>query len=627
MSPESDPKLEALLAHLKRARGFDFTGYKRSTLSRRIQKRMDTVHVENFVDYIDYLEVHPDEFNQLFNTILINVTRFFRDQEAWTYLQENVIPDIVKSSHGGNIRIWDVGCASGEEAYSLAISFAEQLGADAFQEKVKIYATDLDEDALYEARQANFNDASMQNVPEDLRTKYFAKTGNRCSFRSDLRRNIIFGKHDLVQDAPISHLSLLVCRNTLMYMNADTQSRILNRFHYALNDDAYLFLGKAETLLAHSEFFQPVDLKNRIFKKTARKSARDHGLINHAGEPENFLDTLARSRMRELSFDAGLIPQLVIDSDGSLVLANHSARMIFNLREEDLNQPVQNLEISYRPLELRSLIEKACTENRAIKVPKVERQVSDKVQFFDVEISPLPGDNQTIVGVNVSFTDVTAFHQIYDDLIRANQEFETSNEELSSAHEELETTNEELQSTNEELETTNEEMQSTNEELETMNEELQATNEELESTAQELRYSGVSLNLANSFLDSILSSLRSAIIVVDDELTILVWNERAEDIWGLRRHEAVGTFLHTLDLGFPVDKLKDAVRSFLRGSTHFDDLLLDGINRKGKTIACKVRISPLIPTGPLLAATNNQHYKGVVIMIDEVLSKVDAQLT
>ncbi|MBI2811791.1 MAG: PAS domain-containing protein, partial [Candidatus Melainabacteria bacterium] len=458
--------------------------------------------------------------------------------------------------------------------------------------RVKIYATDLDEEALYEARQAHFGEPALQHVPEEFRAKYFTQVGNVFAFRSDLRRNVIFGRHDLVQDAPISHLNLLVCRNTLMYMNADTQSRILTRFHYALDEGAVLFLGKAETLLAHSEMFEPIDVKNRIFRKLTKKSIRDQILINHAGEPENFKDSLSRSRMRELSFDAALIPQIVVDTDGLLILANQSARKTFSLREEDINRPLQNLEISYRPIELRALIDRAYAENRSIRVSKVERQSGDTVQYYDVEISPLPGEDLEVVGVNVSFTEVTAFHQIYDELLKSNQEFEASNEELSSAHEEL-----------------------------------QSTNEELETTAQELRQSGMSLNVANSFLNSILASLRSAICVVDDDLKILVWNDRAEDMWGLRASEVLGVNLQAIDIGLSVEILKEAVRKFLHGSSTYDELLLEGVNRKGKTIKCKIRISPLIPNEPLLSASNNEHYRGVVIMIDEVASSVDSLLT
>ncbi len=165
--------------------------------------------------------------------------------------------------------MWSAGCASGEETYSLAILLAEALGAETFRQRVKIYATDVDEDALNQARQAAYTDKDLRTVAADLRERYFEANGDRYVFRPDLRRSIIFGRHDLFQDAPISRLDLLVCRNTLMYFNAEAQHRILARFHFALNEDAYLFLGKAEMLLTHANLFSPVDLRHRIFLKVS----------------------------------------------------------------------------------------------------------------------------------------------------------------------------------------------------------------------------------------------------------------------------------------------------------------------------------------------------------------------
>jgi two-component system CheB/CheR fusion protein len=246
----TDPRFEALLLYLKEARGFDFTGYKRSSLVRRVARRMTQVGIESYAEYLDFLQVHPDEFTALFNMILINVTAFFRDSDAWTYLQEEVVaPMIAARPAGSPIRIWSAGCASGEEAYTLAIMLAEMLGADEFRARVKIYATDVDEEALTHARHATYPERAIRAIPADLLATYFESNTGRYGFRKDLRRSVIFGRNDLVQDAPISRIDLLVCRNTLMYFNAETQSRILSRFHFALAGGGVLFLGKAEMLL------------------------------------------------------------------------------------------------------------------------------------------------------------------------------------------------------------------------------------------------------------------------------------------------------------------------------------------------------------------------------------------
>ncbi len=247
---DSDAEFRALLDYLKRNRGFDFTGYKWSSLYRRIRKRMQTVHIEGFSEYTDYLEVHPEEFAFLFNTILINVTGFFRDAAAWEYLQQEVLPRILGSKGTADpIRVWSAGCASGEEAYSIAMMLAESMGPDAFQCRVKIYATNVDEEALIQDRQGSYDEKTLESVPATLRDKYFERSGSHFVIRNGLRRAVVFGRHDLLQDAPISRIDLMLCRNTLMYFNAEAQGRILARLHYALNGGgSFLFLGRAEML-------------------------------------------------------------------------------------------------------------------------------------------------------------------------------------------------------------------------------------------------------------------------------------------------------------------------------------------------------------------------------------------
>ncbi|HXG63832.1 MAG TPA: protein-glutamate O-methyltransferase CheR, partial [Blastocatellia bacterium] len=326
--PDNDRSFEALLDYLKRARGFDFTGYKRTSLKRRIQKRISMVGVEGFEEYLDYLEVHPEEFLHLFNTILINVTYFFRDEAAWEYLRTALIPRIVAGKKSDEpIRVWSAGCASGEEAYTVAMLLAEELGEDAFRERVKVYATDADEEALMQARAASYSAKQVEAIPPELLEKYFERSETRYVFRKDLRRSVIFGRHDLIQDAPISRVDLLICRNTLMYFNAEAQAKILAHFHFALNDTGFLFLGKSEMLLTHSNLFTPVDLKRRVFTKVPRVNLRDRLLMLAQSGNEEAAGQLANHvRIREASFDAGPLPQFVVDVNGYMVLANQQAR-------------------------------------------------------------------------------------------------------------------------------------------------------------------------------------------------------------------------------------------------------------------------------------------------------------
>ncbi|MBD2296067.1 PAS domain S-box protein [Anabaena sphaerica FACHB-251] len=620
-SSEKNHNFENLLIHVRQNRGFDFTGYKRSTLLRRVNKRLQSLSIDNFNDYVDYLEVHPEEFNYLFNTILINVTDFFRDASTWEYLGNKVIPNIIKrKKNSEQIRIWSAGCASGEEAYTIAILLAEALGAEDFRQRVKIYATDIDEEALNQARQAVYLAKDLDTVPTELRDKYFDLVGNNYIFRQDLRRCVIFGRHNLFLDAPISRLDLLVCRNTLMYFNSEVQGRIMARFHFALNDTGYLFLGKAEMLLMYSNLFTSVDLKNRIFTKISSPNIRDRLLeIPDSPEDDSSRGLSKHIRLRELAFDAVPVAEIVINIDGVLVMLNEPARTLFGLSKRDLDRPFQDLELSYRPIELRSLIERAYKERRPINITNVERYVSNsEKQYLDVRITPLEDDNFSLLGVSITFNDVTRYIQLQEALQRSQQDLETTNEELQSTNEELETTNEELQSTNEELETTNEELQSTNQELETMNEELQSANEELQTINYELSDRTLEINRSNIFITSILKSLQTGMLVIDKNFNILIWHHLVEDLWGLRNDEVINKSLFILDIGLPVEDLRSPICEILAGKTDFQEMILDTTNRRGRQIKCYVALTPLI----------DKKIEGVVLImadVDKIRSMISHQ--
>jgi len=597
-----DPDFEALLAYLNSSRGFDFRAYKRSTLTRRVERRMQMLGIERYLDYVDHLEVHPEEFGFLFDMVLINVTEFFRDPQSWERLAEDVLPQILSNAGDRPIRAWSAGCASGEEAYTLAIVLAEALGTKDFQERVKIYATDVDEDSLGTARLGNYGEKDLALLTPEIRERYFEPVNGSpvFSFRKDLRRSVIFGRHDLTNDAPISRLDLLICRNVLMYFNAEAQARVLTRFHFGLAERGFLFLGKAETLLTQSQAFAPVDLKHRIFAKVSgrvRVPPPEGPAALAAGETGD-------RALQEAAFGVGPVAQIVVDVHGTLASANVKARSTFGVGLSDLGRPIQDLEISYRPVELRSLIERARRDRAVVEVEDVLwTDPSDgAVLTLAVQVMPLLGQDGTVIGTSVAIRDVTEFARLEDQLQTSNRQLETAYEELQSTNEELETTNEELQSTIEELETTNEELQSTNEELETMNEELQSTNEEMHTINEELRERSEELGDVNSYLESILTSFRSGVVVVDRELLVRVWNHWAEDLWGLRSDEVEGKNFLNLDIGLPVSQLREAVRNILAGGAVDGEVQLEAINRRGKSIVCRVRTTPLAADGEVRGA-------------------------
>jgi two-component system CheB/CheR fusion protein len=602
MSETEDPTradFEALLDFIKHSRGFDFTGYKRPTLQRRIEKRIGFVGSDGYSGYREYLAANDDEFGELFNTILINVTGFFRDPLAWEYVRDEIIPRLAQARGAGDqIRVWSTGCATGEEAYTVAMLLAEEIGDDEFRSRVKIYATDVDEEALDTGRHGRYSADLVEPVPEELRAKYLEQVNSSYVFRSDLRRAVIFGRHDLLQDPPISRVDLLLARNTLMYFTADAQDRVLAKFHFSLKDDGYLFLGKSELLLTRSSIFVPVDLKRRVFAPTPKVPFRERllDIVHGTGHvsPSDVSGDGKPAEERETAFDSSPIAQLVVDDEGALRVANQQARLIFGLTAKDIGRRFSDLEMSYRPAELRSRIDESRNESRPVSIREVEMTAANgERRYLDFHVAQLHTTDGRPLGTTISAVDITRYRSLQESLGRSKADLETAYEELQATSEKLETTNEELQSTNEELDTTNEELQSTNEELETMNEELQSTNEELETLNDELRVRTDDLNAVNSFLDAILTGLHSGVAVLDHELRVRAWNTAAEDLWGLRSDEADGKHFLNLDIGLPVNELTKPLRSVLNGGGEPADLTLGALTQRGKQIELGVRLVPM----------------------------------
>ncbi|MDB4931709.1 MAG: chemotaxis protein CheR [Myxococcaceae bacterium] len=608
---DSEAELKPVLDFLRVSRGFDFSVYKHNSLARRVRRRMQMVGIDGFAAYLDFLQVHPDEFPALFNAVLINVTSFFRDPLAWAALARGVEQLLAARAPDAPVRVWSAGTASGEEAYTLAMVLAEALGPEAFARRVKVYATDADEEALNQARLAQYPLKAADDIPAGLLEKYFTRTAAHLAVNKDLRRAVFFGRHDLLRDAPISRVDVLACRNTLMYFNAEAQARILNRFHFALVPDGVLMLGKAEMLLTHPSLFTPLDLKLRLFRRTNRgartrlKPAVDGEATREAParEPDAFLAQLHRA-----AFESSPVAQVILDGGNLLAAANQRARTLFGLTSADVGRPFQDLELSYRPAELRSRLDQVRVGRRAVSLKDVERVTAGgERQFFHVEVTPFVQDNGALSGAQVTFLDVSEEHRLQLDFRKLMQDLETAHEELQSTSEELETTNEELQSTVEELETTNEELQSTNEELETMNEEVQSSNEELQTMNEELRLRSDELNRANVFLEAVLASLRSGVAVLDRDLIVRAWNQPMEDLWGLRADEVEGKHFHSLNIGMPVESLRQALRASLAGDGERRELSLPCRNRRGKDIQCRVVVSAL----------RSQTVQGVIVIVEE----------
>jgi two-component system CheB/CheR fusion protein len=540
-----DLTLQALVEGLAGDCGPDLRGYKHTSLERRIRKRMAEVGISSFRDYLQKVRENGTEQLSLLNTILINVTEFFRDPQAWQALRDEAFRLIVSGTQpGDSLRFWSVGCASGEEPYSLAILISEYLGSAVLDYNIKIYATDIDEDALNIARRGEYNIEKLRRVPPQLREKYFTGRGSILRVSRDIRRLTIFGRSNIVSDAPISHCNLVVCRNVLIYFDSNTQGQVLTRIHYALEPGSILFLGKAESKLANSSVFRPLNTRWRIFQKSPLGGMENgagievKAAIQVAGGPE-----LVQHEMESLQLYQRYILETVksglIALDGNDIVLNHNDAFVqvWGLKgNKMIGKRLQNTELVYRCPELIARLE----STRGSTGQPVQFQCAAKTDGDDrvlsVVIRPVANNADERIGTIIHAEDITDRERLQGTV----EQLEATSEELQSANEELETTNEELQSTNEELETTNEELQSTNEELATTNEELQSLNEELENMNEELEHRTQELHQLSQRYAETLKSMPWPVALVDDSEHIQLWNAAAQRLFGVGETSVVG---------------------------------------------------------------------------------------
>ena len=548
-APVGDQGFERLIDLIATTYNFDVREYKEGTLVRRLRARMAAVHADTFDAYGRYLTTHPGERVELFNSILINVTTFFRDPAAWRFLAEEIVPGIIENAEDTrSIRVWSAGCSSGEEAYSIIMLFAEALGERVHDFTVKVYGTDIDEDALSSARHALYRTEQLRDVPDALVDRYFAREGMLYRFRRDFRRWCIFGSHNLTSSPPLSHMDMVVCRNVLIYFNAELQDRVLSRFHFALRDEGTLFLGRSESLLARSRLFRPRNLKWRIFQRSPAMEPLPIGGVERMsavttatpaleeGVGTGMAATGARRAIEAMPFAV-----MVIDTIDTVTMWNATASHLFDVPPgQALLRKFRDLDVSYRVEGLRSRIEDMKSRRETLKMSNVTfSRRNGELVTADIVIVPL-FEGTRMTSVLVVASDATEQARLRDQMTRVAEQHATAIEELQSTNEELETTNEELQSTNEELETTNEELQSTNEELETTVSELQAANNELSELNVELEARTNELNRLAAVHRTFLDSLEGAIVAVDVQGVVTAWNLAAERLWAARAGEVIG---------------------------------------------------------------------------------------
>lgn len=536
----SSLSIEQLLQGLVEERAFDLRAYKRSTLERRIGKRMGEIAIRDYAGYLEYVRNNPEEVNTLLSTVLINITEFFRDPQAWEYLRQKALPDLLAHCKpGDSFRGWCAGCASGEEVYSLAILLAEHFGDRIGDYDIRIYATDIDDEALNLARRAEYSADKLRRVRSEWRDKYFHAAHSHYRVNREIRRMVIFGRSNLSSDAPISHVNLIICRNVLIYFGPDAQRQILRRLHYALEKSGIVFFGKAESQLTNSRLFAPLHSRWRIFRRA--ENNEDQAPRRREREaPMKRDDSNGREELEVLQLQQKYLFQtlgsgvITLDPQDVVTSMNEFAASAWGVSaNEVVGKRLHQSELGRRHPELVESLESTRSGSEAHLRAPIQKDSEEHILAVVLKPMMLNGDRK---GTLIHCEDVTHREKLQVTI----GQLESTGEELQSANEELETTNEELQSTNEELETTNEELQSTNEELETTNEELQSLNEELENMNEELELRTRELDSVNLRYSDTLERMPWPVMVVDGESNFQFWNSAAQRLFQIAARSVVG---------------------------------------------------------------------------------------
>ncbi len=545
LEEKAQSSLEKVFILLRTQTGQDFSLYKKSTVYRRVERRMGLHQIDRIATYIRFLQENPQEIELLFKELLIGVTGFFRDPAAWEHLKKEVIPALLKRHPaGGAIRAWTPGCSTGEEAYSLAIVFREALQQvkPAKTVSLQVFATDLDKDAIEKARAGVYPANITADVsPERLR-RFFIQEERGYRVGKEIREMVVFAPQNVIMDPPFTKLDILVCRNLLIYLTAELQKKLLPLFHYSLNPGGVLFLGSAETIGTFTDLFTPLNAKARLYRRL------DTALEARPVEfPSSFIAmTPAEPAPSQIQRPAvnlqsladrliltGYAPAAVLTSDKGDILyisgrtgkylepaAGKANWNIFAMAREGLRS------------QLGGAFQKALQARDAVTLKGLRVRTNGPDQAVDITVRPLAEPEELKGMVIIVFADAATPPEATAPrasgrsgvrsarLAEAEQELHRVREELHSCREEMQTSQEELKSANEEMQSTNEELQSTNEELTTSKEEMQSMNEELQTVNQELQAKVTDLSRANNDMKNLLDSTDIATLFLDDNLNV-----------------------------------------------------------------------------------------------------------
>ena len=574
--------LNRILMLLRAATGHDFSLYKISTVGRRIERRMTLHGIEDAETYARYLKANPVELQTLFRELLINVTSFFRDPQAFASLKAEVLMDLLAAKIDGDVlRIWVAGCATGEEAYSIAILLRELMDATHTEFKVQLYATDLDDDAISTARAGMYPTNIAQDLtPERLR-RYFLREDKGYRIKKEIREMVVFAVQSVTRDPPFTRLDLLSCRNLLIYLQPELQDRLIRSFHYAIKPGGTLMLSPSESVGAHTDLFEPISRKWKLYRaRPALGASRSvpRSEPTWTGTADLGAPVPASRRPRELQI-ADLAKRallqvfapaaVVTDLQGKLLYVHGECGRYLRPAPGHPSHNLVDMARDGLQLALREALRQAgqgvATLNQALQV-----QADGQALPVSLSVRPLAEPNAPLGMLLVSFQDrpdgpaprplpkrragVSAQAQ---NLIDLERELAYAREGLSAMLEEQQASNEELKSTNEEMQSTNEELQSTNEEMETSREELQSVNEELITVNAELQTKVEQMAAMQDDMKNLLENIRLGTVFLDSHLMIRRFTRDATQVYRLVPS----------DVGRPLADIRGAVQG--------DDLLAD----------------------------------------------------
>ncbi|MEG4214908.1 chemotaxis protein CheB [Microcoleus sp. Pol14C6] len=567
-SPEEGEALASIFALLKSTTGVDFSHYKPTTLARRIQRRMVLYKLESLDDYAQHLRQNSAEVKALYEEILIHVTSFFRDPEAFEKLKELVFPTITQNKSAETpIRIWVAGCSTGEEVYSIAICLLEFLGDRAIQPPIQIFATDIGEHAIGKARSGLYSENQMVDVSPERRTRFFiAQEEGSYRISKAVRELCIFARQDLGSDPPFSNLDLVSCRNVLIYLGESLQKKVMPIFHYSLNPTGFLLLGTSESTGEFSYLFTSVDKKCKVYAKNLTASCPTFSFTpssypvakaaqQQGANEEKLMNSFDLQRATDqLIVNRYSPPSVVVNEQMKIMQVRGDIDPYLRVAAGTPDLNLLNMARAGLLVELRTAIYQAQTQNVTIRKEGVLLESGGRSSLVNFEV--IPFRPQAVEGryflvvfedglpplLNLSTLTSESFEQA--DLVReielrrqqlavANQEKNAAQAQLQAVIQAQESLNQDLKVANEEILSSNEELQSTNEELETAKEEIQATNEELTTTNEELRSRNIEQSLVNNDLINLLSSINIPILMLTNDLQIRRFTPTAPQIFSL----------------------------------------------------------------------------------------------